>query len=352
MVPRRRVAAGLTAVAVALIVVGATAVLVAGVGGGGGIPTGNAGPSASPPASASFAPPGTPTFSARPVVSSSGFSTPSAVVSASPIPGPSQRTTGFAQVGDALVYFADDGSIVPVPKIDGLDVKVQKGQAVYTANATNPFGLRSGAYAGQFVPAVSTGQADGSNAVTGGVVLVGTVVAALISDELATSKSDGNLWIVALPVDIRSTTAAVQVSFDDFGSLGTGNAPRVQVRFSGTLPIVEMIPENAGYHVLVEGLGSTVWQVIDPTRLGLPTDSIDPAHAMNELVVYGNSTPTLDSSAIRRDILHDGRVPLGQTMIDATGSLSVSLAVAGSHLDLGPDKILTIGDVPVFVASS
>jgi hypothetical protein len=73
---------------------------------------------------------------------------------------------------------------------------------------------------------------------------------------------------------------------------------------------------------------------------------------MNELVIYGNEGPTTRGAVIRRDIYHDGRIVLGQTMILASGSVSVSLAVAGSHVEIGPDKILSIGDVPVFVASS
>jgi hypothetical protein len=39
-------------------------------------------------------------------------------------------------------------------------------------------------------------------------------------------------------------------------------------------------------------------------------------------------------------------------MLSAASEVSVSLVVNGSRADLGPDKILTVGDVPVFVASS
>jgi hypothetical protein len=38
-------------------------------------------------------------------------------------------------------------------------------------------------------------------------------------------------------------------------------------------------------------------------------------------------------------------------MVTVSGDVSVSLVVDGSRAELGPDKILTIGDVPVFVAS-
>ena len=357
MVPKRRIAAGLTGVALTLIVAGAAVVaLVARSGGGGGTPTGDAGTSTPHPASPSDTFPGTPSLSAYPLVSPSDSSTPVVTTSASAAPSPSQGTIGFAKVGALLVYIAEDGTVIPVPSVDGLEVVVQKSkavyQAVYQAVASNPYGMKAGAYAGQFVPLVATGQQDGSSAETGGVVLVGPVVSRLISDQLASTKSANSRWIVVLPVDIRASTAAVQVSFDDFGTVSSGSAPRVQVRFSGSLPVDEMIPANAGYHVLVEGLGPTVWQIIDPTRLSLPTDAVDPTHAMNELVIYGNVPPTTQGSVIRRDVYHDTKAAVGQTMLMATNSVSVSLAVAGSHLDIGPDRILSIGDVPVFVVSS
>jgi hypothetical protein len=352
MVPKRRIAAGLTGVALALIVAGVAAVVLVARSGGGGTPTGGAGTTTPHPASPSGTFPGTPSLSAYPSVSPSGSSTPVVTTSANAAPSPSQGTIGFAKVGALLVYIAEDGTVIPVPSVDGLQVVVQKNKAVYQAVASNRYGLKAGAYAGQFVPLVATGQQDGSSAETGGVVLVGPVVSRLISDQLASTKSANSRWIVALPVDIRASTAAVQVSFDDFGTVGSGNAPRVQVRFSGSLPVDEMIPANAGYHVLVEGLGPTVWQIIDPTRLSLPTDAVDPTHAMNELVIYGNVPPTTRGSVIRRDVYHDTKVAVGQTMLMATNSVSVSLAVAGSHLDIGPDRILSIGDVPVFVVSS
>jgi hypothetical protein len=39
-------------------------------------------------------------------------------------------------------------------------------------------------------------------------------------------------------------------------------------------------------------------------------------------------------------------------MLVAGGDVSVSLVVAGSRAELGPDKVLSVGDVPVFVASN
>jgi hypothetical protein len=37
-------------------------------------------------------------------------------------------------------------------------------------------------------------------------------------------------------------------------------------------------------------------------------------------------------------------------MLSASGDVSVSLVVSGSRAELGPDKVLTVNGVPVFVA--
>jgi hypothetical protein len=251
------------------------------------------------------------------------------------------------------VYYAADGTAVPVPAIDGLELKIGTGKAVYWAVAGNRFGLGVNTYAGEFMPLVTKGQADGSSAETGAIVMVGAVVSRLTSDQLASISSVQDRWIVALPVDIRSAAKAmVRVSFDQFG-LGAGlNAPRVLIGFTGAMPVVEGVPGNGGYHVLVEGVTATTWQVIDPTRLTLSSGSIDRAHAMNELVVYGSGTASMAGTPIRRNIVHDGHVAVGQPILTAANDVSVSLIVDGSHADLGPSKILSVGDVPVFVASS
>jgi hypothetical protein len=240
---------------------------------------------------------------------------------------------------------------VPVPTIDGLEADLQSGKAVYQATSSNTYGLATGAYAGEFRPDVTAARDDGSTTQTGGVVLAGRVVTKMIADRLAAIKA-GPRWIVALPVDIRSAASAVAVSYDRFGQVGLIAAPRVEVSFTGSLPVVESIPTNGGYHVLVENLAATAWQVIDPVRLSLSPDAIDSTHAINELVVYGAGLPMNGAKPIRRDVVHDGRVPTGQPMLVTAGNVSVSLVVPGSHSDIGPDNILSIGDVPVFVASS
>ena len=348
MEPRRRVVTVLTAAAGVLITVGVAAIVFdAGLTNTGG--TASVG---TPTASAHASTPGTSPSrpSASPGPSGSSLPpTPSPALSPTPVlsGSPSPRSAAFVKVGDGFVYVGDDGIQVPVQVVPGLAVQLKSGRAIYYALANNRYGLKTDSYAGEFMPLVTMAQADGSSAQTGGIVLAGPVISRLVSDRLAEVQTDADRWVVPLPVDIRSGSGApVAVTFDKFGLAGWSNTPRVQVRFSGSLPIVEGVPTNGGFHVLVEGLGVTRWQVIDPIRLGLPSDSIDPAHAMNQLLVYGNG-----ATDVTRDVIFDHKAVVGSVMLHASGDVSVSLVVDGSKADLGPDKVLTVGDVPVFVAS-
>ncbi len=349
MEPRRRIIVGLAGTAICLIVVGAATVLLdAGSTVGGpsvSFSSGNVA-TATQPIVASPSP-------SQNVIGPTGIGSPgpSPLVSPSPLisPTPSRHTVGFATTQAGIAYFAEDGTVVPVSMLPGLRLEVRGGKASYYALAGNRFGLKAGAYAGEFKPNVIMQQPDGSSAQSGGMVVVGPVAARLITDQLGLIKAGKDKWVVALPVDPRSepVTSTVSVSFDSLGLHGISDTPRVVVRYDGQLPVTNAIPTNGGFHVLVEGLSATAWQVIDPTRLGLAADRIDPAHTMNELLVYGSGAANLT-----RNFYFDGRVVVGQKMLTAAAEVSVSLAVQGSHADLGPDKILSVGDVPIFVAAS
>ena len=340
--------AGLTAVALSLMAVGLAAIVFDTGFAGAGQPRSAGANSTAPRA-------GSPSyrFSATPLVSSSpgsGFSaSPVPVSSASPTisVSPTPRTVGFGPFEKGFAYFADDGSITPVQPVPDLEVRIQTGKAVYYALAANRYLLKAGSYAGEFIPQVTIGQADGSSAQTGGVVLAGPVVAKMISDRLAAAASDSDRWVVALPVDIRTLKTGVDVSFDQFGLSALSNTPRVVVRFQGTLPVVESVPTNGGYHVLVEGLGVTAWQIIDPIRLTLPPAVIDPKHAMNQLLIYG----TGDASTAKNTYV-DSKTAVGTTIVSVADEVCVSLVVDGSRADIDSSRVLKVGDVPVFVAKN
>jgi hypothetical protein len=236
-----------------------------------------------------------------------------------------------------------------VQVVPGLQAELRAGKAKYYALAGNRYGLAAGSYAGEFKPNVDIQQADGSSSQTGGVALVGAVTSRLIADDLAAQSDPSARWIVALPVDITSAavTDEVSVTFDDFGLHGWSDTPRVAIKFAGSLPLTNVIPSNGGYHVLVEQLGVTAWQVIDPTRLTLSQSELDPDHLMNELLIYGDGKPS-----VQTDVLVKGRVPVGRKMLTVSDEVSVSLVVNESRADFPTSKVLTVGDVPVFAASS
>ena len=355
MEPSRRVVAGLSGAALVLIGVGIAALVFdSGLYGGGGATISHGGTASPKP---SF-PATSPSVPARPSPIVGGYGTPSPAVSSSPSAssGPTAHPVGFAVQNNALTYYAADGTVVPVAPVTGCEVRIEQGKAIYYALAGNKYGLKTGSYAGEFKPLVSMGQSDGSNAETGGLVMAGPVVARMIADKLASIKTPEDKWIVALPVDIRSTVSIVSVTFDQFGLAGWSNTPRVLIGFPGSLPVVEINPTNEGFHVLAEGIGVTAWQIIDPKRLTLAPDAIDPAHAMNQLLIYGDGTPTIPGTSVPRNVYYDRKpgnpFAVGQLMLSATSSVSVSLVVDGSRQDLGPDKVLAVGDVPVFVAKS
>ena len=267
--------------------------------------------------------------------------------SSTPSPAPT-RAPGFVSTADSIYYLTADGNRIPVAPITGLSVQIQNGRAAYYANSGNKYGLKTGSYAGEFVPLVTMGQPDGSSVQTGAAVLAGTVANKLTTDALAHITDPTNRWLVVLPLDIRAARGTfVDVSFDDFGLSGIANTPRVLIRFGGALPLVESVPSNGGIHVLVEGLNVTRWQVIDPVRLNLAPNKIDATKAMNQLIVYGNGTPSLEF-----DQFIDGHLGMGTQIMDVSGDVSVSLAVNGSHADMGPQNVLQFAGVPVFVAAS
>jgi hypothetical protein len=345
MESRRPVVVGLTVAAVALIVAGVVAVVIDSGSPPGSSVASESGP-ATQPGSYSI---GTPSPSATASTPSGSPGQTSSEVPPSPslAPTPSARTTGFVVHGASIVYYATDGTVVPMEAVPGLRTALVEGRALYYALSSNPYGLRAGSYAGEFMPNVAMQQADGSSAQTGGIVLVGPVASRLIANKVASYAVQADRWIVALPVDIRGAAKSVSVTFDQFGLHGWLDTPRVIVQFSGQLPVVNIIPGNAGYHVLVEQLGVTTWQVIDPTRLGLSPTVLDPKHLMNELLVYGTGTPSAHT-----EVAFNRAVPVGREMLSATTEVSVSLVVRGSRADLGPDRVLTVNGVPVFVASS
>ena len=252
---------------------------------------------------------------------------------------------GFGVFEKGFAYFGDDGSITPVKPVADLEVRLQSGKAVYYALASNRYGLKAGSYAGEFIPQVTMGQFDGSSAQTGGITLAGPVVTKMINDRLASIPIESERWVVALPVDIRGLKSGVDVSFDRYGLSLLSNTPRVVVRYAGSLPVVQSVPTNGGFHVLVEGLGVTAWQVIDPIRLTLPPGVLDPKHPMNQLLVYGNGMPSTP-----KNLSVDSKSAVGSVMLSASGEVCVSLVVDGSRADIDPSKILSVGDVPVFVA--
>ena len=195
MEPRRRVVAGLTVAAVTLIVAGIAAVAIDSGFYAGGVSSASRSHTGSQPSTDSIATPtpsaAVPTPSGRP-----DQSPPVATPSPSPVASQTARPSGFAMRGASLVYYAADGTVVPVQPIAGLRAALVEGRALYYALAANRYGLKTGSYAGEFDPNVTMQQADGSSAQTGGIVLVGPAANRLIADNLASISAPAQRWLI------------------------------------------------------------------------------------------------------------------------------------------------------------
>jgi len=178
---------------------------------------------------------------------------------------------GLHDRGGSLVYYAADGTVVPSSRSRVCAPRWSRASAVLRA-ASNRYGLKAESYAGEFDPNVTMQQADGSSADrwdrTG-----------RIGREPPYRRQAGD-YLHPCPALERGSAGGHQSRHQDGRcqlrsirpSRLVGHAARRR-RFSGPLPVVNAIPNNAGYHVLVEQLGVTAWQVIDPVRLGLSRPS-------------------------------------------------------------------------------
>ena len=147
---------------------------------------------------------------------------------------------GFTQTEEGIVYYAEDGTAVPVAEVPGLQAEVHGSRVLYYALPGNHYNLIDGSYAGEFKPDVTMQQADGSSTQSGAIVAVGPVASRLLSDRLAAIENPADRWLIALPVDIRGEGPEVRVGFDSFGLHGWSDTPRVVVTFPGSPPNTAM----------------------------------------------------------------------------------------------------------------
>ena len=149
MKPRRPRVATLSIVAVALVVVGAAALVFdvgsrgnAGIASPGASATLSADPVTGSPSGPASASPShrSPPPSGSGAVSPSPSRVPSAAASVTPTPNPA----GFVRTTTGLVWRGSDGTIVPVQEVPGLTAQPQSGRVIYYAVAANRYGLKAG----------------------------------------------------------------------------------------------------------------------------------------------------------------------------------------------------------------
>ena len=279
-----------------------------------------------------------------PIPSIAPSASPTTTAAPTPTPTPSPIPVGYSTGADgSLTYTTTTGAALKVPVIPGLVAGLADGKVTYTALASNPYGLKMGAYAGQFAPDVTVGSAP-----TGGVVLEGAVVAKLITDRLAAIPAQKDKWVIPLPVDIRGTKSTVAVTTDNGGFPDWKPTPRVLVSFAGSAPLVNPRPQNEGYRIVLSDQAAETWLFCDPYLVLRLNGGIVPGHEMSFVVTYGT-----DKTDISSQIEHGESVSVGYKVAEIWSNASIVIGTnVGGYLAIGADKLLNVAQVPVFIAAN
>jgi len=228
--------------------------------------------------------------------------------------------------------------IVNPPEIEGLKVSYEEDKIVYRAEAENPYGLKEGDYAGEFVPDVVMKDKKGQERKTGGVVLTASAALTILNQQLSQIPEGRGRWLIPLPVDIRGVDK-VSIAFvrDEL------NIPVVKVTYSGYAPVVNVIPDSKELRVAKTFLGD--WIYIDQMRLIEPyTDTVYPGLEKRYLTVRGMFLSFTENVTVQ--------TTFGAKVTVARGPIYVAMGAAHENRPVTSDKILYVEQVPIFVAAN
>lgn len=184
------------------------------------------------------------------------------------------------------MYTAADGTTLDVPEVPGLGASLAAGKVTYAAMANNSYGLKVGAYAGEFKPNLVIVETDGRRRQTGVVVLDGHV-----ATKLTKVAHDAGLFRLALPVDLRAIANEEEVQLTaDVGLVGE---PRVSMAVPEDFKIVEYNPYNMGIRLYTSLDPATVaivsYEISDYGHPEAPTGEVARGQELMYVGVYGDS---------------------------------------------------------------
>lgn len=253
----------------------------------------------------------------------------------------------YEQTAEGIVFHTETGEILNVPQIQGLTAVMEKDPATqadevrYKALRENPYGLTESAEAGMFKPNVTISENDVKKQV-GGLTLDPRVVQKILQDRLAQIPNVRDRWLIPLPVDISSLPDTNPVSMRFTVGL---DVPFVEVNFPETLPLINIIDTTqlriAQTEPTAEKFGE--WVYMDMSRLvGGDVNRIPPGKEMKYLLVVGNFSDFTENKTID--------TKFGEKVSGVSKLLNVSVSAIEESFPVTPDKLLSIGQTPIFVA--
>jgi len=323
------------------------------------------------PASAP-APTAAPTFTATPLPTSTSTPTPTPIPTPTPepTPTPTPEPGVISQPDGSFVVITETGERLTVPQIPGLTQQVEEVNGVKTvvfyAEKGNPYGLKEGAYAGEFKPDLSVNSYVGtcdeygrsyssqyreeSNIKTTGVlVLAPNVVKYQIEQQLAQIPEGQPRLLFPLPIDPREVSnlelRVVDHQFPDV------TIRELHIMWSPLsedgLPVVNVIPDTnvirAQYaprlkrHVLYD------LRTLDSRYLSRITSGKE---------MWYITIDTLLTGAPRENHTIEN-VPFGEKLgTTKNSSIWVFVSAADEHIDMDLKYLYMIDGVPVAIATN
>jgi len=296
------------------------------------------------------APTPTPAPSATPLPTATATptSTPTPWPTATPVPTdtptPTPEAGVVAQPDGSFVVVTEKGERLTVPQIEGLTQKVEERNGVETvvfyAEEGNPYGLEAEAYAGEFRPNVIMAEKQ-----TGGLVLDSKVVLSLLNQKLAEIPKQKDRWLVPIPLDIRNSKepVTIKLSLKEFGG-GAETYPSVDISSPEVLPLVNILPDTKEVRIAPSYIGGGYMGYYNPIlRIQPYFERIVEGHEMCYLFVLArlnlSGWTTIESS-------------FGDVVDKVSGQMFVSYGLGQEKGPIGPEKVLSSGGVPIFVAAN
>ncbi|MDH7475960.1 MAG: hypothetical protein QHH09_00615 [Microgenomates group bacterium] len=286
----------------------------------------------------------TPTTTPEPPPTSTPSPTPEPTSTPTPTEAPTETTVPSQYeklTTGEYIYTTEAGEKITIGKIAGLkqdllasstgDLKV-----VYRAEKNNPYGLSEGDYGGEFCPGVFTGRPEKQ---TGGLVLNSKVSLKILKDQLAKIPNQRDRWLIPLPVDIRGLQKVVLLYESGYGDY---QVPVIKILFSGEALVSNVMPNVTTLRVARNIYYG--WVFFGNFRRVEPyTDKVYPGREMDYVTVAGQMTDFSSNSTIE--------VSFGEKVSFVKSFAIVSVGAVNEHFTSTPDKTLSVGGLPVFVAT-